>query len=265
MPAASMEPSALPAPTMLCSSSINRMMLRSFFTSLTTSFIRSSNSPRYLVPATRLPRSRDSRRLPIRVSGTWPSMIRWARPSATALLPTPGAPMRTGLFLVRRERICARRSVSRSRPITGSSFPCLARAVRSRLFFSRVDSSFLAAPPSSSPSWREAASSFSASISQPNTVRMRTATQSSSSSIACHSVSVPTGTWRCCFCPWLRARSSTRFIRGVSSSTLGCSWSGEESWRTASCTASSVTFSGSPCISARALAKRPISRCSVPQ
>ena len=31
--------------------------------------------------------------------------MRWARPSTIAVLPTPGSPMRIGLFLVRRERI----------------------------------------------------------------------------------------------------------------------------------------------------------------
>jgi hypothetical protein len=39
--------------------------------------------------------------------------IFWARPSTMAVLPTPGSPMSTGLFLVRRLRICITRSVSR--------------------------------------------------------------------------------------------------------------------------------------------------------
>ena len=30
--------------------------------------------------------------------------MRWARPSTMAVFPTPGSPMSTGLFLVRRER-----------------------------------------------------------------------------------------------------------------------------------------------------------------
>ena len=37
-----------------------------------------------------------------RLSGTSPETIRWARPSTIAVLPTPGSPIRTGLFLVRR-------------------------------------------------------------------------------------------------------------------------------------------------------------------
>ena len=36
--------------------------------------------------------------------------------------PTPGSPISTGLFLVRRLRICMTRSNSRDRPMTGSSF-----------------------------------------------------------------------------------------------------------------------------------------------
>ena len=39
-------------------------------------------------------------------------------------LPTPGSPISTGLFFVRRERTCTTRRISSSRPMTGSSFPC---------------------------------------------------------------------------------------------------------------------------------------------
>ena len=38
-------------------------------------------------------------------SGTSPRTMRWARPSTIAVLPTPGSPISTGLFLVLRERI----------------------------------------------------------------------------------------------------------------------------------------------------------------
>src|SRR3954452_19601419 len=58
--------------------------------------------------------------------------MRWARPSTTAVLPTPGSPMSTGLFFVRRERICMIRSISVSRPTTGSSLPSEASLVRLR-------------------------------------------------------------------------------------------------------------------------------------
>ena len=62
--------------------------------------------------------------------------IRWASPSTMAVLPTPGSPMRTGLFLVRRERTWMTRRISSSRPMTGSSLPWRARSVRSRVYFS---------------------------------------------------------------------------------------------------------------------------------
>ena len=52
-------------------------------------------------------------------SGTSPATIRCASPSAIAVLPTPGSPISTGLFFVRRERIWITRRISSSRPITG--------------------------------------------------------------------------------------------------------------------------------------------------
>ena len=120
---ASIAPSDFPAPTMVCSSSINRMMFPSLFlTSSRTAFRRSSNSPRYLAPATSAPISRAKIFLFFRPSGTSPATIRCASPSMAAVLPTPGSPMRTGLFLVLRERIRIILRISISRPITGSSF-----------------------------------------------------------------------------------------------------------------------------------------------
>ncbi len=97
---ASIAPSALPAPTIVCSSSMNRMMRpSSAATSFSTAFSRSSNSPRYLAPASRPAMSSDSTRLSFSVSGTSPSTMRCARPSTMAVLPTPGSPISTGLFL----------------------------------------------------------------------------------------------------------------------------------------------------------------------
>jgi hypothetical protein len=81
-------------------------------TSSMTFFSRSSNWPRYMVPATRLPTSSISRRLLSNGSGTSPSMMRCASPSTMAVLPTPGSPISAGLFLVRRLRIWIRRSIS---------------------------------------------------------------------------------------------------------------------------------------------------------
>ena len=129
--AASTAPSAAPAPTSMCISSMKRTQLPADFSSSITFFSRSSNSPRYFVPATRPPISSVTRRLPCSVSGTSPATMRWASPSTIAVLPTPGSPIRIGLFLVRRERIWIIRSISVSRPTIGSSFPWRAALVRS--------------------------------------------------------------------------------------------------------------------------------------
>ena len=130
---ASIAPSALPAPTRVCSSSMKRTISpAAAVISDSTAFRRSSNSPRYLEPATIAPRSSAKSRLSLRPSGTSPLTIRRARPSTIAVLPTPGSPISTGLFLVRRDRTCIVRRISSSRPITGSSLPSRATAVRSR-------------------------------------------------------------------------------------------------------------------------------------
>ena len=63
--------------------------------------------------------------------------MRAARPSTTAVLPTPGSPISTGLFFVRRERICISRSISVWRPTTGSSLPSVDCFVRLRPNWSR--------------------------------------------------------------------------------------------------------------------------------
>ena len=129
--AASMAPSVFPAPSSKCISSINRMILPSLlFTSFITAFSRSSNSPRYFAPAINAPRSSEISRTRS-VSGTSPCTIRFARPSTMAVLPTPGSPINTGLFFVRRQRIRITRRISSSRPITGSIFPSSACFTRS--------------------------------------------------------------------------------------------------------------------------------------
>ena len=130
---ASMAPSDAPAPTSVCSSSMKRMIFPCASSiSLRTALRRSSNSPRYFAPANIDPRSSETTRLFFSASGTSPEMMRWARPSTMAVLPTPGSPMSTGLFFVRRERTWTTRRISSSRPITGSSLPRRACSVRSR-------------------------------------------------------------------------------------------------------------------------------------
>ena len=136
MLAASTAPSAPPAPTSVCSSSMNRMMPpAAASTSLSTALRRSSNSPRYLVPAISAPRSSARIFLSFSDSGTSPAAMRCAIPSTIAVLPTPGSPISTGLFLVRRDSTCIERRTSSSRPITGSSLPVRASSVRSRVYF----------------------------------------------------------------------------------------------------------------------------------
>ena len=105
MLAASALPSAEPAPTMVWSSSIKRIVSFDFLTSSIADLILSSKSPRYLAPAIIPVRSRLTTFLSRRISGTLPFAISRASPSATAVLPTPGSPISTGLFLVRLERI----------------------------------------------------------------------------------------------------------------------------------------------------------------
>jgi len=84
-----------------------------------------------MVPATSEPTSNCSTRLSSNGAGTSPSRMRCASPSTIAVLPTPGSPIKAGLFFVRRARIWITRSISMTRPITGSSFPSSARVVRS--------------------------------------------------------------------------------------------------------------------------------------
>ena len=136
---ASMEPSAPPAPIRVCISSRKRMILPLSSTSLITLLILSSNSPRYLEPATIPGRSRVRSLLFLTVSGASPEAISCASPSTTAVLPTPGSPIRQGLFLVLRERIWIILLISSFLPMTGSSFPSDASLVRSLEYWSRID------------------------------------------------------------------------------------------------------------------------------
>ena len=84
-----------------------------------------------MVPATSEPTSNCNSRRSNKGAGTSPSMMRCARPSTMAVLPTPGSPINAGLFFVRRARIWITRSISICRPMTGSSLFCSASDVRS--------------------------------------------------------------------------------------------------------------------------------------
>ncbi|KKU51063.1 MAG: hypothetical protein UX73_C0008G0004 [candidate division WWE3 bacterium GW2011_GWC1_47_10] len=131
--AASIAPSAAPAPTTVCNSSRNKIICPcASTTSPIISFNLPSNWPRWPVPAKTDARSRENTRLFLSGSGTFPVTIFWASPSTMAVLPTPGSPINTGLFFVLRERMCTTRSISSFLPITGSSLSCFAKAVKSR-------------------------------------------------------------------------------------------------------------------------------------
>ena len=136
--AASMDPGVLPAPMMVCISSINIIMSGFFSSSCMSPRMRSSNCPRYFVPATMAVMSRLTTRL-LKSAGLvlWCTMS-CASPSTIALFPTPGSPMSMGLFFFRRPRISQTRCISRSRPTTGSSLSSAAAFVRSVLKLSRM-------------------------------------------------------------------------------------------------------------------------------
>ena len=126
MLAASIAPWPPPAPTRVWISSMNSSTSPSAaVTSLMTAFKRSSNSPLNLAPAISAPMSKAKSCLFFKFSGTSPSTMRWAKPSAMAVFPVPGSPTKMGLFFVRRLRIWSTRRISSSRPITGSNlFSC---------------------------------------------------------------------------------------------------------------------------------------------
>ena len=120
----------LPAPMIMCISSMNTMLLGSAENAAMICFIRSSKSPRNFVPATSVATSRFQIVLSASTSGTSPSMMRLANPSTITVLPTPGSPVMITLCLLRRATIWQICSTSRSRPIRGSMRPACALALR---------------------------------------------------------------------------------------------------------------------------------------
>ena len=115
----------------VCSSSMKSRILPAARTSWSTFLMRSSNSPRYFEPATIPDISKDTTRFPATVSGTIPVVIRSAIPSTIAVFPTPGSPIRHGLFFVLLLKIWITRSISSCLPTNGSNTPSAANAVRS--------------------------------------------------------------------------------------------------------------------------------------
>ena len=93
---------------------------------------RSSNSPRYLVPATSELADSSIKRLPRSSGVTLPSTIRCASPATIVVLPTPESPIKIGLFRSLSINVWIKRRISFSRPISGGSCFRLASFVRSR-------------------------------------------------------------------------------------------------------------------------------------
>ena len=109
-----------------------------FLTSFKTFFNLSSNSPRYLAPATKEAISSSQIVLFFKLAGTSPFTILRASPSTIAVLPTPGSPINTGLFFVLRDKTLVILLISSSRPITGSILPARTASFILRPYFSNT-------------------------------------------------------------------------------------------------------------------------------
>ena len=195
---------------------MNRITSPAFFNSSSASFNRSSNSPRNFDPASIPARSSITTRLFFSISGILPSTIFSASPSAIADLPTPGSPIKTGLFFVRRLNIWIIRSISSERPITGSSSPFFAASVRSRPNLSSfgVDDLEFSSPLTGAPCATASISCCIAAKSAPRSRSIRNPILSRSLIIASSICSVPIK-----FCPSCRENatliSMIFLVRGV--------------------------------------------------
>ena len=101
-------------------------------TSRFSAVMRSLNEPRICVPDTMEPTSSPITTVSAIDGGTSPVAMRSARPSAMAVLPTPGSPIKQGLLARRLCRTSMTSSSSRSRPMSGSILPSAAITVRLR-------------------------------------------------------------------------------------------------------------------------------------
>jgi hypothetical protein len=77
-------------------------------TSFSTAFRRSSNSPRNFAPAISAPMSSETTSLFFQPFGHVAAHDALREPSTMAVLPTPGSPISTGLFFVRRKTLESR-------------------------------------------------------------------------------------------------------------------------------------------------------------
>ena len=137
--AISKDPSLEPVPIIVCISSINNIILECSSISFIKFFILSSNSPLNFVPDNKEDKSRDNKVNISIPSGTCFSMILLLIPSAIAVLPTPGSPIKIGLFFVLLDKICIALLISASLPIMGSTLFFFDKSVRSKVYFS-IDS-----------------------------------------------------------------------------------------------------------------------------
>ena len=129
--AASRLPDAPPAPTIVWNSSMNRITSGLDATSFMMDLSLFSKSPRYFVPATIDPKSKEISLLSASTGGMSPVTILIAIPSTMADFPTPGSPTSIGLFFLLLPRIWMTLWISSSRPTSGSSFPSRAALVMS--------------------------------------------------------------------------------------------------------------------------------------
>ena len=135
---ASIAPSAPPAPIIVWISSINTMIFLFFIISSIVLFNRSSNSPLYFAPAIIDVKSNATTLFSRSTSGISPLTIFCARPSTTAVFPTPGSPIKHGLFFILLHNISNNLWFSFSLPITGSNIPSRANSVRSLPYLSSI-------------------------------------------------------------------------------------------------------------------------------
>ncbi len=115
-------------------------MFPKFLHSSIIDFILASNWPLNCVPAITAVISSKYTSLLNNLAGTFPSAIFIAKPCAIAVLPTPGSPIKHGLFLERRFKIWIILWISLFLPITASNWPFLALFVR---FVPKVSKAFL--------------------------------------------------------------------------------------------------------------------------
>mmetsp|Transcript_7337 Transcript_7337/g.24361 ORF Transcript_7337/g.24361 Transcript_7337/m.24361 type:complete len:213 (-) Transcript_7337:703-1341(-) len=146
-----------PAPTIVCISSMNKIISPADFTSSNTERKRSSKSPLYFVSASNKPTFKDKTRLFFNLLGTisLSAAIKLANPSAIAVFPTPGSPIKHGLDFRLLTKILTALFVSSSLPNTGSNSPFLAIAVKStehcaNIFFTFFLSIFFPPAPTNS-------------------------------------------------------------------------------------------------------------------